>query len=159
MEEVGARLVEIVRNVLKEWRAVRGALGAAVNPASATALADVNSQLEALLPPDFIELTSYPWLGHVPRYLKAIARRLARLPAEARRDEELASRVRPFVAAAKALRAAELLTGVRPELVQLRWMIEEFRVSLYAQDLRAIMRVSEQRLAEQLERAKAEARN
>ncbi|HEY1891730.1 MAG TPA: ATP-dependent RNA helicase HrpA, partial [Steroidobacteraceae bacterium] len=159
LEEVGARLVEIVRNVLKEWHAVRAALGATVNPASAAALADVNSQLEALLPPDFIELTSYPWLSHVPRYLKAIARRLARLPAEARRDEELASRVRPFVAAAKALRAAELLTGVRPELAQLRWMIEEFRVSLYAQDLRAIMRVSERRLAEQLERAKAEARN
>jgi ATP-dependent helicase HrpA len=159
LEEVGARLVEIVRNVLKEWRAVRGALGAAVNPVSAAALADVNSQLEALLPPDFIERTSHPWLGHVPRYLKAIARRLARLPAEARRDEELASRVRPFVAAVRALRAAEWLTGVRPELVQLRWMIEEFRVSLYAQDLRAIMRVSEQRLAEQLERAKAEARD
>jgi ATP-dependent helicase HrpA len=159
LEEVGARLVEMVRNVLKEWRAVRGALEAAVNPVSAAALADVNSQLEALLPPDFIELTSHPWLGHVPRYLKAMARRLARLPAEARRDEELASRVRPFVAAVRALRAAEWLTGVRPELVQLRWMIEEFRVSLYAQDLRAIMRVSEQRLAEQLERAKAEARD
>jgi ATP-dependent helicase HrpA len=159
LEEVGARLVEMVRNVLKEWRAVRGALEAAVNPVSAAALADVNSQLEALLPPDFSELTSHPWLGHVPRYLKAMARRLARLPAEARRDEELASRVRPFVAAVRALRAAEWLTGVRPELVQLRWMIEEFRVSLYAQDLRAIMRVSEQRLAEQLERAKAEARD
>ena len=159
LEEVGARLVEIVRNVLKEWRAVRGALETAVNPVSAAAFADVNSQLEALLPPDFIEVTSHPWLGHLPRYLKAIARRLARLPAEARRDDELASRFRPFVAAAKALRAAESLTGVRPELMQLRWMIEEFRVSLYAQDLRTIMRVSEQRLAEQLERAKAEARN
>jgi ATP-dependent helicase HrpA len=144
--------------VLKEWRAVRGAIDHAAHPASSAALADVNGQLAALLPPDFIESTSHPWLGHVPRYLKAIARRLARLPAEARRDEELASRVRPFVAAARSLRVSAGLTDARPELLQLRWMMEEFRVSLYAQDLRAVMRVSEQRLTEQLERARAEAR-
>ena len=159
LEEAGTRLVEIVSGVFKEWRAVRSALDAAGNPASAGALTDINSQLAALLPPDFIVSTSHPWLGHVPRYLKAVARRLARLPAEARRDAELAARVRPFATAARALRAADRVAGERPQLVQLRWMIEEFRVSLYAQDLRAIMRVSEQRLAEQLERARAEARN
>jgi ATP-dependent helicase HrpA len=48
---------------------------------------------------------------------------------------------------------------MRAELQQLRWMIEEFRVSLFAQDLKTTMRVSEPRLAEQLERAKTEARN
>ena len=46
-----------------------------------------------------------------------------------------------------------------PEMQLLRWMVEEFRVSLYAQELKAVMRVSEQRLAEQLERARAEARD
>jgi ATP-dependent helicase HrpA len=155
LEEAGGRLVEIVRGVLREWRAVRGALDAARNPASAAAVTDTNDQLAALLPPDFIESTPYPWLGHLPRYLKAMARRLGRLPAEARRDEELASRVRPFVAAVRSLQGHP---GPHPELQLLRWMIEEFRVSLYAQDLKAVMRVSEQRLAEQLERAKAEVR-
>ncbi len=95
----------------------------------------------------------------MPRYLKAITRRLGRLPAAARRDEELASRTRPFVTALKTLQAQPPTGGMRGELQQLRWMIEEFRVSLYAQDLKAVMRVSEQRLAEQLERAKAEASN
>ncbi len=157
LEETGGRLVATLRGVLREWRAARGAIDAARNPAAVAAVSDINSQLAALLPPDFIESTPQPWLGHLSRYLKAIARRLARLPAEVRRDADLAGRVSPFVAALRSLQAAARLAGPRSELLQLRWMIEEFRVSLYAQDLKAAMRVSEQRLAEQLERAKAEA--
>ncbi len=156
LEEVGAPLVGMIRSSLTEWRAARSRVDAARN---AAALSDVNAQLAMLLPPDFIESTPQPWLGHLPRYLKAIARRLGRLPAEARRDEELAARVRPFMIALKTLLALPPAGGIRPELQQLRWMVEEFRVSLFAQDLRTVTRVSEQRLAEQLERARAEARS
>ena len=159
LEDAGDRLVATIKDVLKEWRAVRGGVATARNPGSAPAVADINGQLAALLPPDFIESTPYPWLGHLSRYLKAMVRRLGRLPAEARRDEELASRVRPFVAALRSLQAGALGSGGRSERLLLRWMIEEFRVSLHAQDLKAAMRVSEQRLAEQLERARAEARS
>jgi ATP-dependent helicase HrpA len=158
LEETGLRLIETVRSILRESRIVRGGLDGLRNRAAANAVADVDAQLATLLPPDFIESTPSPWLGHLPRYLKAIARRLGRLPAEARRDEELASRVRPFVAALGTLQAQ--LPGLprAPELDELRWMIEEFRVSLFAQDLRTALRVSEPRLTEQLERAKAIAR-
>jgi ATP-dependent helicase HrpA len=159
LEETGDRLIEIVRSVLKEWRAVRAALDASRNPASAAAVIEINAQLAALLPADFIESTPQPWLGHLSRYLRAIARRLGRLPAEARRDAELASRVRPLMEAVGKLAAKSLETRPQAELRQLRWMIEEFRVSLYAQDLKTVMRVSEQRLAEQLGRAEAEARS
>jgi ATP-dependent helicase HrpA len=48
------------------------------------------------------------------------------------------------------LLAEPALSGQRPELDQLRWMIEEFRVSLFAQDLKTMLRVSEKRLSEQL---------
>ena len=157
LEEVGGRLIETIRGVLKDWRAVRVALDASRNPTSAAAITDINAQLAALLPPDFIESTPQPWLGHLSRYLKAIVRRLGRLPAQARRDGELASRVRPLLAAVSTLAVKSPEMGARGELQQLRWMVEEFRVSLYAQDLKTVMRVSEQRLAEQLERARAEA--
>jgi len=158
LEETGTQLLDTVRSVLREWRGVRGAIDALRNPAAANAVADANSQLAMLLSPDFIESIPHPWLGHLPRYLKAMARRLGRLPAEARRDEELAARVRPLVGALLSLRAQSAGNGPRPELAQLRWMLEEFRVSLFAQDLKTTIRVSEQRLAEQLERAKVEAR-
>ena len=151
------RVIETVRSIFREWRAVRSALDAARGSASSGAVADIDTQLAMLLPADFIESTPHPWLGHLPRYLKAIGRRLGRLPAEARRDEELASRVRQFVTAQRSLEAPAM-DGLRAERAQLRWMIGEFRVSLFAQDLKTVMRVSEQRLAEQLERVKTEAR-
>jgi len=43
-------------------------------------------------------------------------------------------------------------------LAQLRWMIEEYRVSLFAQELKTMMKVSDKRLSEQLEAARVEAR-
>src|SRR5215469_548890 len=158
LEEAGVRLLAVLGSIFREWRAVRAALDAARNPASAHARADINTQLATLLPPDFIESTPHPWLGHLPRYLQAIVRRLGRLPADARRDEELATRVRPFVEMLGTLEVQSHGTAPRPELALLRWMIEEFRVSLFAQELRTAMRVSEPRLVEQVERAKAEAR-
>jgi ATP-dependent RNA helicase HrpA len=154
LEDAGLRVIETVRIILRDWRAARAGLDAARNPAAAAAVADVNTQLADLLPPDFIESTPSGWLGHLPRYLKAISRRLSRLPAQARRDAELAMRIRPFAAALRHLQAESPGVASRPELEQLRWMIEEFRVSLFAQELRTVMRVSEQRLAEQLERAR-----
>ncbi|HVS75438.1 MAG TPA: ATP-dependent RNA helicase HrpA [Steroidobacteraceae bacterium] len=156
LEETGARLIETVRSILREWRAVRGAIDVTRHPAAGGALAEIGAQLAMLLPPDFIESTPDPWLGHLTRYLKAIARRLGHLPGQARRDEELAARVRPFVAALSDLQARSAAGAPRPELRQLRWMIEELRVSLFAQDLRTVIRVSEPRLAEQLERARTE---
>jgi ATP-dependent RNA helicase HrpA len=158
LEEVGTRLLETVRSVLKEWRIARSTLDASRGAASAAAVSDIESQLARLMPSDFIESTPHPYLAHLPRYLKAITRRLGRLPAEARRDQELAARVRPFVGALESVRAQSTDAVSGPELQQLRWMIEEFRVSLFAQDLRTAIRVSEQRLGEQLERARSEAR-
>jgi ATP-dependent helicase HrpA len=160
LEEVGGGLLELLRSIFHEWRAVRAAMDAAArSPVSVDARADVDTQLAMLLPPDFIDSTPDPWIGHLPRYLQAIARRLGRLPAQVRRDEELASRVRPFAAAVRGLRVSARGAGSRVEAELLRWMIEEFRVSLFAQDLKTVMRVSEQRLTAQLERAKAESRD
>ena len=158
LEEEGGRVTNTVRAVFMEWRPVRAALDTARSPSLATAVADGNEQLASLLPPDFIESTPQPWFGHLPRYIKALARRLARLPADAKRDAELAARIKPFVLVWRSLHADRLGAGVRPELDLLRWMIEELRVSFYAQDLRTAIAVSERRLTEQAERARAEAR-
>lgn len=158
LEEEGDRVTNTVRAVLKEWRAVRVALDTARSASLAAAVADVSAQLASLLPPDFIESTPRPWIDHLPRYLKALARRLARLPADAKRDAELAARIKPFVLVWQSLQADRLGADARPELDLLRWMIEELRVSFYAQDLRTAITVSERRLTEQAERVRAEAR-
>ena len=91
---------------------------------------------------------------HLPRYLKALARRLDKAPGNQKRDAELMARVRP---AMRALRTAERATASgtssTPKSLRLQWMIEEFRVSLFAQDLKTALPVSEKRVQEQIERA------
>jgi len=158
LNEIADRLSSIVTSVFKEWRAVRLALEKLTSPSFTAAVSDINAQLKALLTPGFIETVPRPYLDYLPRYLKSIARRLERLPANAQRDAELASKVKPFTTALQGLLAQLTRPTVPPELSQLRWMIEEYRVSLFAQELKTMMKVSDKRLAEQLEAARVEAR-
>jgi ATP-dependent helicase HrpA len=158
LNEVADRLASIVTSAFREWRAVRSGLEKLGSPSFAGAIGDINSQLKALLPPDFIESVPRPWLDYLSRYLKAIGRRIERLPANARRDAELAAKVKPFVTGVQDLVAQLTRPTVPPQLTQLRWMIEEYRVSLFAQELKTPMKVSDKRLAEQLEAARVEAR-
>jgi len=154
LPQLAERGIERVRAILREWRTVRSALSALEAPVFAAAVTEVRAQLALLLKTDFIRSTHEPWIIELTRYLKAIARRLARLQGNVDRDAELARRVQPFVQAYRALAAQPLPPAARTELEQLRWMTEELRVSLYAQDLKTLLPVSEKRLREQLERAR-----
>jgi ATP-dependent helicase HrpA len=153
----GDELATIIVATLREWRAARARLDSLHGDYAGVAT-EVGAQLGALLPSDFIESTPRPWLDHLPRYLKAVVRRLERLPGNARRDAELEGQVKPFDTAVRQLSAQPTATPLRPELSLLRWMTEELRVSLHAQDLKTAVRVSGRRLTEQLEKARIEAR-
>jgi ATP-dependent helicase HrpA len=156
--ETADRLKRVVLETLQEWRAVRAALDQLRTPVFAAAVVDIDAQLGTLLPPDFIESTRQPWFERLPRYLKAVRRRIERLQGNLARDAELAARVAPFSQAWRAVVAQSAGLRSHPERDQFRWMIEEFRVSLHAQEIRTLLPVSEKRLAAQLERARAEAR-
>jgi ATP-dependent helicase HrpA len=158
LSEVADRLAVTAMSIFKEWRAVRSGLDKLGSPSFADGVADINSQLQSLLPPNFIESVPQPWFEYLARYLKAVTRRLERLPANAKRDAELAGKVTPFVTGLRTLVMQLTRLSIPPALTQLRWMIEEYRVSLFAQELKTVMKVSDKRLAEQLEAARMEAR-
>ena len=156
LTEVADDLAATMVSVLKELRTARTALGALARAVFADAIMDITAQLQTMLPPSFIEATPRPWLDYLPRYLKAVTRRIERLTGNLKRDAELSAKVKPFSAALRTLSVQPALAGTGEQLEQLRWMIEEFRVSLFAQELRAMLKVSEKRLAEQLELARKE---
>jgi ATP-dependent helicase HrpA len=111
----------------------------------AAAVADVEQQLRQLFPPGFIVDTPAAQLAHYPRYLKAIAARLDKLKSDpardAQRQAELAQLAVPFQ------RELAARKGVAdPRLTEFRWLLEELRVSLFAQELRTPMPVSVKRL-------------
>jgi ATP-dependent helicase HrpA len=108
-------------------------------------LADARSQLQRLVGPRFLAETPWAALQHLPRYLKAIFLRLDKLRADPARDAAHMATVR-----AQEQRYTRLLAerkGVPDaRLDELRWLLEELRVSLFAQELRTPQPVSVKRL-------------
>jgi ATP-dependent helicase HrpA len=143
---------------LQELRTARQKLDALSAETFAAIREFVGAQIKGFAPEDFP--TGVPALlwPHLPRYLKAVSRRLDKAPSNLKRDAELASRVAPGLRAYRELAANADDTTPHPELDRLQWMIEELRVSIFAQDLGVATPVSEKRVAEQVERAKAEAK-
>lgn len=148
------RLGSNIVNVFKEWRAVRTALARLDKSVFKPAVADIEAQLTQLLPDDFLRSTEQPWFGHLPRYLKGINRRIERLAGNVARDTQLQQQVQPFVLGYQRRLARQPVQ--RSELLKLKWMIEEFRISLFAQELKTSMAVSAKRLSEQLVLAEKE---
>ena len=111
---------------------------------------DIENQLEALFAPGFLYDTPWEWYLHYPRYLKALANRLERIDAHPAKDrhhtETLASLAAPLDQLL-ARRPDEL--ALNPELQVYRWMLEELRVSFFAQALGTSLPVSQKRLAQQ----------
>ncbi|MCK6500913.1 MAG: DUF3418 domain-containing protein, partial [Nitrospira sp.] len=90
------------------------------------------AELEALVPARFLEALSFDRLPHLVRYLKAMLVRVERAAANAPRDRERAAQLAPYVNAWKALEAEPKSPERARALADFRWMIEEYRVSLFA---------------------------
>jgi len=102
---------------------------------------------ERLVAPGFMSRTPWEHLEHVPRYLKGYALRLQKYRANAERDQKHAGTIAglwgKYEARAEADREAEKHDA---KLEEFRWLIEELRISLFAQELRTPFPVSAKRL-------------
>jgi len=142
VRESGCRLLAAIAD---EYQRVQQRLAAA--RAMPQAVADVRAQLSRLVYKGFLAATPWERLHDLPRYLKAILRRLDRYPADPERDARHAASVaelwkRYEERAARLKRSGEY----DPRLEEFRWRMEELRVSLYAQELKTPFPVSFKRL-------------
>src|SRR2546426_6338715 len=98
---------------------------------------DVQEYVSRLLSGRFIERTPYERLRHFPRYLKAAGLRLDKLRAEPQRDARRFAEFAPLAAQWLRDQARQLKSNSRdPQLEQFRWLLEELRVQLFAQELK-----------------------
>src|SRR5258706_10999856 len=120
---------------------------AAQSAALGRVLHDVKAARERLVYPGFISRTPWERLEHIPRYLKGFALRLQKYHANAERDQKQAATVQTlwndYEARAKADRDAGRQDS---NLEEFRWLVEELRVSLFAQELKTPVPVSAKRL-------------
>jgi ATP-dependent helicase HrpA len=129
--------------ILAEFAAAQRKLRDARPPKDAAE--DIAAQLQRLVGRRFLAETPRAQLQQLPRYLKAIVMRLDKLRADPARDAQRLAELRPLEQ--RYLRRVAELKGARdPRLDEFRWLLEELRVSLFAQELRTPQPVSAKRL-------------
>jgi ATP-dependent helicase HrpA len=147
---IAQEIARLVAGIVAEAAVVAKKLaGARAFPA---VVADIEQQQARLFTPAFVVDTPAAQLAHFPRYLKAMAMRLDKLKADPARDAarlaEVAALQTPWLRELAARKGQ-----ADPRLEEFRWLLEELRVSLFAQELRTPVPVSAKRLQKAWEAA------
>ncbi len=144
-------LAQLLPTLMQNYHDARLTLERMNMPILKPARDDMAAQLKDLVRPGFLTSTPWQWLSQYPRFFKSILLRREKLsgPALARDQrltEEVAQRWRAYLEREKILAERNI---VDPQLILYRWMLEEYRVSLFTQELRTSMPISTKRLDEQ----------
>ena len=131
--------------------AIRRVLGSLKTGALSYVAEDVEAQLSRLLHESFLSETGLVWFTEYPRYLKAVSTRLAKVPHMGDKDRPYTELLHQYQIKYDGL-ASKATGNDKDELLTLRWMLEEFRVSLFAQTLGTRVAVSEKRINKQFEK-------
>ena len=135
----------VAGEILALHHRLRKRLDGSLSPAWIHAVRDMREQLSRLVRPGFVRETPWHWLQQIPRYLAAIELRLEKLQGGVERDQANLRQFRPLweVYLSRHGRA----DGRDPALEEYRWLLEELRVSLFAQQLGTLRPVSIKRLS------------
>jgi len=140
---------EQVGQILATAHGIRAALAATHQPNWRASVEDMQAQLDRLVYRGFLRHVGVDRLRHLPRYLKALQLRLGKLSGAAARDQ---ARMQEMAALERQwLQRREQGTaqggGHDPRLEEIRWLREELRISLFAQELKTAEPVSVKRIA------------
>ncbi|MGB9004161.1 MAG: ATP-dependent RNA helicase HrpA [Candidatus Aminicenantales bacterium] len=162
--EKGHELMKAVGLTLETFGSVRAALSA-MKKEKASSLSkatpsktiqafseEIEAELGRLVPKDFLERYGLERLIHLPRYLKALELRLERAKQGLEKDRHKAAQAEVFIKALEKLGAlkenapAKISPAKHAAIEEFRWLVEEFKVSLFAPELRTAVPVSAKRL-------------
>ncbi|PWI16523.1 ATP-dependent RNA helicase HrpA [Streptomyces sp. Act143] len=148
------RTVGQVQQVLAAWQACERRLKAVRSPALLANLTDVRKQLDALVKPGFVTATGLRRLPDLMRYLVAADRRLQQMPTAVQRDTTRMEKVHEMQDEYAWL--LEQMPQGRPvpaAVLDIRWMIEELRVSYFAHALGTAYPISDKRIVKAIDAA------
>jgi len=114
---------------------------------------NIKSHLSHLMPPNFISITPHAHLIHFPRYLEALRFRIEKMRSDPQRDQSWQQQISEYLSKLDAAINVTASESQRNQLVEVKWSIEELRVSLWAQQIKTLYPISFKRI----ERAMAEA--
>jgi len=149
--ETAVTAVKLAASILASAHELDRRLRGTVSLSLLPSLNDARAQLSGLVRPGFISETGFEQLAQLPRYLRALGYRLDKMTDEPYRDQSNLARIQQLESEYAAA-LARVPRGRRPgsELRQARWMLEELRVSLFAQQIGTAYPVSEKRVRKAL---------
>lgn len=149
-------VLPVIKEILQGYHQLNKKLKQSNQLAFALATSDIKYQVGELMPKAFMSFVPFEWLKHYPRYFKAIMTRLDKLQGNVQKDKLQQLKVAGWQEQYQKL-LAELPASLDcyPEVLALNWMMQEYRVSLFAQDLKTAIPVSDKRWKAQLELAKS----
>lgn len=143
------KLSKLVNEILTAHQKIAKQVNGKVNPRWLASISDIKTQLNELITPDFVSETPPQWLSQLPRYLTALQKRLEKIDQDPSKDQLAIRQIQPLLN-----QYAELADNPaylhHPGLIEIRWLIEELRISMFAQPLKTLKPVSIQRLEKQL---------
>jgi ATP-dependent helicase HrpA len=148
--EHAERLARLTLDILKLWHALQKRFKGKIDLSQAVALNDIKQQLSNLVYPGFVRDTPAQWLKELPRFLKAIELRLEKLGSQVQKDRVWSGELSDLWAQYQARLAKHRQEGKRDAQLELyRWWLEEYRVSLFGQQLGTKVPISDKRLSKQ----------
>ena len=149
-------VIPVIKLIMQQYHQLMKKLKKSNQLAFAFAASDIKHQIDQLMPKGFIGFVPLEWLKHYPRYFKAMTTRLDKLQGNLQKDKLLQLKVIGWQEQYEAL-INQLPADLNcfPEVLPLNWMMQEYRVSLFAQELGTSIPVSDKRWKAQLALAKA----
>ena len=140
------RLCLLLNDIFNHYKGIKKSLKSA--PIDwLDAMSDIKSQINELLFPDFLVMVEAEWLEQYPRYLTAISKRMEKIRSNPLKDRECRLKIADlwsdYIDRNNRIKSQHAHS---PQLDHYRWMLEELRVSLFAQELKTRFPVSEKRL-------------
>ncbi|QDT45249.1 ATP-dependent RNA helicase HrpB [Gimesia alba] len=144
-------LASLLPDLFEQYHKIKVTLDKTKVPAWSEPLHDMRTQLNAMINARFLVSTPYPWLQQFPRYLQGIELRLSKLGGTGLQKDisNIRSISRYFEMYSQRARQHYEREIIDPQLIKFRWMLEEFRVSLFAQKLGTALKVSPKILDQQ----------
>jgi ATP-dependent helicase HrpA len=144
---VANEVADLLQTTLKSMNEVEQRLAADETDLNGASMADIRGQLDGLLGPGFLKDLPFAWLRQYPRFLRAIEYRLEKLKGNLGRDRQATDELAGYI---------ERMSHINNDDVEAaqhyRWMVEEYRVSLFAQPVGTSLPVSPKRLEAQWDR-------
>ncbi len=147
LTRVSTEVMALVGRILDDYQALRQSLAAITQSNWMPSVLDLKAQLDGLIYRGFLLAVPYAHLKDYPRYLKAARERLDKLFHAAGKDQQHLRELTPLIEKWRERTAAVRAAGRRdPRLEEIRWMLEELRISLFAQRLGTAYPISLKRI-------------